>query len=76
MSAPAASSARTSTAHESGVLAEEMKRHILGVLGVPQVVHCDGARMTAKTFARLFGDLGVTRSQSRREISYDHARSE
>ena len=62
---------------ESGLLAEEMMKHIFGIHGIPKVVHADlGTSMTSKTVAALLGDLGVTRSHSRPHVSNDNPYSE
>ena len=64
-------------AHESGLLAEEMMKHIFGIHGIPQVVHADrGTSMTSKTVATLLSDLNVTRSHSRPKVSNDNPFSE
>ena len=57
-------------ARESGVLAEELMKEILGVHGIPVMVHADrGTSMTSKTVAVLLADLGVVRSPSRLSVS-------
>ncbi len=62
---------------ESGALAQEMMKTIFGVHGVPQVVHADrGTSMTSKSVATLLGDLSVTRSHSRPNVSNDNPYSE
>ena len=67
-------------AHESGVLAEELMKEIIGIHGIhgiPVVVHADrGTSMTSKTVATLLADLGVTRSHSRPSVSNDNPYSE
>lgn len=63
--------------HESGLLATELMLEILGVHGIPQVVHADrGTSMTSKTVATLLADLEVTRSHSRPRVSNDNPFSE
>jgi putative transposase len=43
----------------------------------PRIVHSDrGASMTSKTVARLFDDLGITRSRNRPRVSNDNPFSE
>ncbi len=63
--------------YESGVLATELMKEIVGVHGIPQVVHADrGTSMTSKTVAALLADLEVTRSHSRPRVSNDNPYSE
>lgn len=62
---------------ESGVLVVEMMKEILGIHGIPHVVHADrSTSMTSKTVAALLSDLEVTKSHSRPRVSNDNPFSE
>lgn len=62
---------------ESAELAKEFINGVIGVHGVPKVVHADrGTSMTSKTVATLLADLEVTRSHSRPRVSNDNPYSE
>lgn len=65
---------------ESAALAERLIRESCQKQAISPdqlVIHSDrGAAMTAKSVARLLGDLGVTKSHSRPHVSDDNAYSE
>lgn len=64
-------------ATESGVLAVEMMKGIVGIHGIPQVVHADrGTSMTSKTVAALLSDLEVPGLTPRPRVSDDNPYSE